>query len=587
MAYLSKRDDSSVHQFRMRVPEKVKDQLRGRQVLFWFPDEPGEEPFSIQTTIGSEVKFSLRTRDPAIAERRSLVARTRLQRIFDAAEKGPTQLSLRNLVALTKGIYDLLVETHQDNPGPVDRWTAFKAFTRAAMEGRITEAPPVLPDRQTDIDEEAQALDAFGEKLTQGINALPRSDNTEALEQRFGLMTDWLLSEKKIELERESRTTLLRLVAMAAHDAGWQLKRNAGGDYTPDPATARYPAFTSADQKSGTNIIDLFEGWARERKPSSKTVEEWRKHIEAFISFAKEDDARRIQRATVVAWKDSLFEAGGSPKTINDSKLAALRRTFGWGVNNEKIAANPAIGVAVDYAARLEDDMQGFSDEEARVILMAAAKEAHRPAIHWIPLLCATSGARVGEIAQLRVEDIVSGDAMSVMRISHTAGGVKNRNSVRVIPLHPAVIDAGFLQFVDAQSGHLFFGKRRKLDAKKPPQKIVGKNIASWVGDLGIKVGRGHRKDPNHAWRHRFTTLCRECDVPDSVIDLIKGNAPDSVSRNYGTATLYTMARAIQRIPIPDDVIEAYRSMRQTAVDAAPSKTAGVVTGWQKRLSGL
>ena len=563
MAYVSKRDDSSFKQFRMRVPEKVKDQIRGQKVLFWFPDEPGEEPFSVTATIGSEVKFSLKTRDPVIAERRTLVARARLQRVFDAAEKGPTRLSHRNLVAITRGIYDLLVETYQDNPGPVDRWTAFKAFTRAAMEGRIREAPRVTPYGETEIDEAEQALEAFGQKLTEGINALPRSDNTEALEQRFGVMTDWLLTENTIQLDRESRKELLRFVAMAAHDAGLQLKRNAGGDYSPNPAIARFPAYTGAAQTSHSNIIDLFEGWARERRPAPKTVEEWRRHVDSFIAFAKEHDARRITRSMVVAWKDALLEAGGSPKTINASKLAALRKTFAWGLNNERITSNPVIGVAVDYATRLEDDMQGFSDEEARLILMAAANEAHRPAIHWIPLLCATSGARVGEIAQLRAEDIIPGDAMSVMRISHTAGGVKNRNSVRVIPIHPAVIDAGFLQFVGAQSGHLFFGKRRKLDAKKPPQKIVGKNIASWVGDLGIRVGREHRKDPNHAWRHRFTTLCREHRIEDSVIDLIKGNAPASVSRGYGTATLTTMADAIQRIPVPDGVVEAYRRATQ------------------------
>lgn len=176
----------------------------------------------------------------------------------------------------------------------------------------------------------------------------------------------------------------------------------------------------------------------------------------------------------------------------------------------------------------------------------------------------------MGEIAQLRGEDISERDGMLVMKITNEAGSVKNRNSVRVIPIHPAVIEAGFLTFVADKKGALFFGdRRRKPDAKKPPHKIVTKNVAEWVRSLGLNVGREHRKDSNHAWRHRFTTLCRECDVADSVIDLIKGNAPDNVSRGYGTAILSTMARAIQRIPVPDEVVEVYRNGERSAI-AAP-----------------
>ncbi|MDG2571222.1 hypothetical protein P7L87_27075, partial [Vibrio parahaemolyticus] len=176
MAYRGKRDDSSVEQFRMRVPEAVKDRVRGRRVLIWFPDESGKEPVPVTTTIGPEVKFSLRTRDPAIAEPRTLVPRAHLQRIFAAAEKGPTKLSHRNLVALSKGVYDLFIEVHQEEPGSMDRWAAFKAFTRAAMEGRISEAPPVIPGEEADIDEEERALEAFGPNLTDGIDALPKSN---------------------------------------------------------------------------------------------------------------------------------------------------------------------------------------------------------------------------------------------------------------------------------------------------------------------------------------------------------------------------------------------------------------------------
>ena len=55
--------------------------------------------------------------------------------------------------------------------------------------------------------------------------------------------------------------------------------------------------------------------------------------------------------------------------------------------------------------------MLGFTDEEARTILQAAEKET-RPVTRWLPLLCAASGARVGEMAQLRSEDVIVQDGI-------------------------------------------------------------------------------------------------------------------------------------------------------------------------------
>lgn len=76
--------------------------------------------------------------------------------------------------------------------------------------------------------------------------------------------------------------------------------------------------------------------------------------------------------------------------------------------------------------------------------------------------------------------------------------------------------------------------------------------MATLVAQLGIaSVGRANRKDPSHAWRHRFKTLARAAGINDSVADAIVGHAPDSVAKAYGTATLATMRDVIECIPVP------------------------------------
>jgi integrase len=82
--------------------------------------------------------------------------------------------------------------------------------------------------------------------------------------------------------------------------------------------------------------------------------------------------------------------------------------------------------------------------------------------------LGAYSGARLSEICQLHVQDIVEVNRIWCMKIVPEAGSVKTAGSERIVPLHPAVIEAGFLQYVsNLTSGPIFpalppdrFGKR-------------------------------------------------------------------------------------------------------------------------------
>jgi integrase len=257
----------------------------------------------------------------------------------------------------------------------------------------------------------------------------------------------------------------------------------------------------------------------------------------------------------VIAWKEKLLDDGVSPKTINDSKLAALKAVLGWAADNELLRENPAARVAVKRARKPGEQMLGFGKEDAAAILRAAGQETS-PVYRWVPLLCAASGARVAEICQLRAEDIEEVDGLWVMHIRSKAGSVKNVNSERSVPLHPRVVEAGFVEFAKRKDkGALFFNPERRragAEAKKPQAKIVAKNVAAWVRGLGIEVGRKeHRTDPNHGWRHLFRTLGRDAGVQEGVLDAIMGQAPSSVGQVYGETALATAARSIALIQLP------------------------------------
>lgn len=114
------------------------------------------------------------------------------------------------------------------------------------------------------------------------------------------------------------------------------------------------------------------------------------------------------------------------------------------------ITTNPVDGVSLRRKVKPNERMLGFTDAEAAKILEAACYSTNS-AILWPPLLCATSGARLGEMAQLRGEGLIVKRGIPALRITAEAGSVKYDNSERTVPIHPTVLAAGFMGFVESQ----------------------------------------------------------------------------------------------------------------------------------------
>ena len=304
---------SAPYQFMMRVPLKLLPRARGRTIPISFPPSGDEEPLLVTAKIGSFVKFSLRTRSPSVAKARETVARIELLKLFEAAKKGPTTLTQRQKVGLAGIVYRLFADAFGENPGKPEKWAAWKAFNRAAGEGRITSALPIRPEP---FDETEAAKTQFGADLTAGIDSLPSSETWTGLEARFGEITNWVLALNELEVDEETRKTLLFEVYKASQDAGWRLKRNAEGDYCPDPKENRFPSY---EKQPKITLSELFEHLKNEAKPAPSTVITWRGVINNLITRLGHENVRQISEADMIRWKESLVAEGLKAKTIRDS----------------------------------------------------------------------------------------------------------------------------------------------------------------------------------------------------------------------------------------------------------------------------
>ena len=135
--------------------------------------------------------------------------------------------------------------------------------------------------------------------------------------------------------------------------------------------------------------------------------------------------------------------------------MRRLKTVFGWAVVNMKMTINPAAGITVKLGQTRKLRSKGLTDEEAQALLAAAsayhAGEREDPktseAKRWVPWLLAYTGARLGEVAQLRKQDLRKAGEGWVITITPEAGTVKT-DEAREVPLHEHLEALGFDAFV-------------------------------------------------------------------------------------------------------------------------------------------
>ena len=166
--------------------------------------------------------------------------------------------------------------------------------------------------------------------------------------------------------------------------------------------------------------------------------------------------------------------------------------------------------------------------------------------------LTAYTGARAGEMTQLRGMDVEARGKTYVVKLTPEAGTIKT-GTARVVPLHAHLIEQGFIEFVKSHGkGPLFYNAAEKSaveDALNPKADRASKarqRLGSWVRKLGVD---DPELSPTHAWRHTFKARAERAGISERLSDYITGHAPATEGRKYGAPTAEDMARAMENFP--------------------------------------
>lgn len=334
------------------------------------------------------------------------------------------------------------------------------------------------------------------------------------------------------------------------------------------PTNAAAPAPTvvpAAPQEPSALLSDAITdhlGDLARRRLAPDTITESRHSLRIFLSTTgdipvrdiKIDHARAFldavrwwpRRATVRPQYRNLsvleiIEAGKrdqvpepSPHTLNKhhQRLGAFLNSL---VNSDLLGKNPLKGLKAELDTSTDlDTGRPFTAAELATIFEPerfrawASKAPHR---WWGPMLGLYTGARVNEIAQIYLDDVreVSGVWGIFLWKSGRGQKIKNKSSIRFVPLARPLLDAGFLDFVEDMQkiGHPRLFPHLPAGTRKdgaPNGKGYGRQLSrqfgAYVKEVGIEKRVGF-----HAFRHTLSTMLAEAGVSSADIAMITGHA--------------------------------------------------------------
>jgi len=221
-------------------------------------------------------------------------------------------------------------------------------------------------------------------------------------------------------------------------------------------------------------------------------------------------------------------------RTVN-AYLSAFQSFATWAVNNGHGTENVFTGTRLPSKTRDKTKLRDpFSPAQLRLLFRhltvnpdnLVRKEDHR----WPTLIAMFTGARLNEVAQLHVSDIKHLEGVWCIDINDDAGkALKNSSSQRLIPIHQALLEAGFIEFVQQRKA----GATVRLfpDFSYSAQNGYGRNVGRWFNEK-LLPALALKQDTLvfHSLRHSMTTLLSRADVPDIMVKAILGHTQVGVT---------------------------------------------------------
>ena len=306
---------------------------------------------------------------------------------------------------------------------------------------------------------------------------------------------------------------------------------------------------TANTGKAGVSIeqlIDRFQDRNKDRL-SKKTMYEYGQYQRKFAAWLKPKNGkgyvylRGVGRQEVAGFIDVVNKDGTSLQTIQRKYLAALSglfefaQTIGEYPQGDLPTKNHKLYTHRDQKkSKLKSGWKPFSDEDLSLIFNPETLLAlDKPCDYWLPLLGIHTGGRISELCQLKPTNIRQIDGVWAIDINEEDEDqtVKTGAGIRIIPLHPRLIELGFLDYVEdvRQYGGTIFPYMTP-DRFNHYGKTPGRRFGKYLDSLGIT----DKKKVFHSFRSTSNDRLKQNGVPEEDRCQFIGHEHDTVnSKTY------------------------------------------------------
>jgi hypothetical protein len=336
--------------------------------------------------------------------------------------------------------------------------------------------------------------------------------------------------------------------------------RRLSGDYSEPIAVALAPTIaapTSNDPAPSKTVLEVWELYKAEkiqlgRNGGWKDGEDTAKndhlpHIRALVEVLGGDKPiREVTDAEVLEYQRRVLEKPNESASNKDKRLGRTGALFRWA--KKKRHTQDDFDGLFKYPGKYETSSYlKFSPEDLSLLFES---EQYRtgtftePARYWLPVLALHTGGRLNELAQLFASDVGEHEGVPTISILDEEGKrLKNTASRRIIPIHSALIAAGFLEFAREQYGRRLFPELPENRAKPGDfTKKPGREFTDYRRSVGVGEVTGRSRKVFHSFRSTLIDALRRGGVPKDRRTRLAGHEyEDTQDTNYDGGDVLTM----------------------------------------------
>lgn len=226
--------------------------------------------------------------------------------------------------------------------------------------------------------------------------------------------------------------------------------------------------------------------------------------------------------------------------TTFNNYVKNLTTFFSYAIREGYCERNPFDGLRVKQRGKVSEERSVFTEEDLRRLFskeVYASVSSSKPNQYWLPLLGLYTGARLNELCQLYLDDVVTINGVDCLHIraSRPDQKLKTASSERLVPIHSKLKELGFIEFIRKQraAGH------RRVFPELTCHKKHGYGAApsKWFTRVREQLGfrDGEVQKDFHSFRHTIADHLKQKGISEALVGGLLGHQTGGITfSRYG-----------------------------------------------------